>query len=644
MFRALTLILALAFAPAALRAQEAEALRLALRDAGAANWAAAAAQAAQAGPVAADIIEWMRLRAGEGTLTDYEGFLARRPDWPGLALVRSRGEEAVARSSSPARVLAWFGDRKPATPAGSMALIRAHRANGDEAAARDEARRAWVALTFDAAEEAAFLALAGAAVDDRHAARLDRLLWDGDRNEAARMLPRVGPGVRALASARLALQAGQADGITGLINAVPAALRSDPGLAWDRFAYRMRAERYDDAADFLIEVSASAEALGRPEVWAERRAILARWLMRQGQPRQAYRVASAHHLSRGQAYADLEFLAGFIALRRLDDPETAKAHFQRLKAAVTTGISLSRADYWIGRAEEAADRRDAAQAAYRSAAVHSTAYYGLLAAERLGLPLDARLLDDTRPPDWRQADFARSPVLEAARLLIAAGGRTQARQFLLQLAEGLSPQGIDQLADMALSAGEPNLAVVLAKKAAERGAILPRAYYPVVGMVPDSLPVSRALAMAISRRESEFDPAAQSPAGALGLMQVMPGTAKLVADEQGLPYDVGRLTSDPAYNVMLGSAYLAGLVEDFGPAVALVAAGYNAGPNRPKRWIGEFGDPRSASVDVIDWVETVPFTETRTYIMRVAEAVVIYRARLRGSVGPVDVTGELAGR
>lgn len=643
MLRALILSAALALAAPA-RADEAESLRLALLDAGAKDWAAAAARAAEAGPVAGDLVEWLRLRAGEGTLTEYEAFLSRRPDWPGLVGVRTAGETAVARSTDPDRVRAWFGERKPATPAGAMALIRALRALGNEAAAREEARRAWVALEFDVADEAAFLDLAGTAIEDRHAARLDRLLWDNAPNQARRMLARVGPGEAALATARLALQEGRTEGINALIEAVPAALAADPGLAFDRVVWRMRQDREADAATLMLERSENAELLGRPEAWAERRALLARWLMRNGDPARAYRVARSHHLSEGQAFADLEFLAGFIALRHLGDAEAAKAHFLRLKAAVSTGISLSRADYWIGRAEEAAGRPEAATAAWREAARHSTAFYGLLAAERLGLPLDAGLLDDTRPPDWRQAGFARSSVLEAARLLIGAGERTLAKRFLLHLAESLSPAEIDQLADMALTMDEPHLAVVLAKAAAERGAILPRAYYPVVAMVPEGLPVSRAFALAISRRESEFDPAAQSPAGALGLMQVMPATAKLVAGEAGLEYAPGRLTADPAYNVTIGSTYLAGLVEEFGPAVALVASGYNAGPNRPRRWIAEIGDPRSPEVDVIDWVETIPFTETRTYVMRVAEALVIYRARLKGAVGPVNLTGELTGR
>ncbi|MBC7676097.1 MAG: lytic transglycosylase domain-containing protein, partial [Rhodoferax sp.] len=299
--------------------------------------------------------------------------------------------------------------------------------------------------------------------------------------------------------------------------------------------------------------------------------------------------------------------------------------------------------YWQGRAYEANGEKKSAKTAYTEAAQNQTAYYGLLAAERLGLTLDAGLLFNTRPSDWRNASFAGSSVFQAARLLVRAGDRSLGKRFILQLAESLSAGELDQLADYTLEADEPHIAVLIGKQAAERGIILPRAYFPITDMVPDDLPVSRALALSISRRESEFDAAVISPAGARGLMQVMPGTAKQIAPAAGLPYEPGKLTSDPAYNVTLGSTYLRKLIDEFGPSVALVASGYNAGPGRPRRWIADFGDPRSADVDVVDWVETIPFTETRTYVMRVSESVVIYRAKLKGAVGPVRIMAELTG-
>ncbi len=624
------------------RADEASALREALALASGKDWTAAARAAEGAGPVGPDIVEWLRLRAGDGLLEEYESFLQRRADWPGMPFLRQKGEAAVARSTTPSRVIAYFGNGKPATAQGAIALTAALNATGRQGDAGAVAARAWVDLRFAADEETALLALAPAALAKRHEARLDRLLWDGRGDEVRRMLPRVSGGWRALAEARLALQADK-PGVNGLIAAVPNALAGDPGLAEDRFQWRMNKGLYDGAAELILAQSTSAEALGQPEVWAPRRASLARELMERGQGRLAYRVASSHRLTSGGNFADLEFLTGFIALTRLGDPDGAKAHFAHLLENVRTPISLSRAYYWIGRAEEAAGRADAARAAYASAAAHPAAYYGLLAAEKLGRDIDASLLSDRRPADWRQAPWARSPVLAAARLLLLAGDRNTGKRFLLHFAEGLDGQGLDQLADMALTMGEPHVAVLIAKQAAERGTILSRAYFPVPSLVPDALPVSRALALAIARRESEFDPAVISPAGARGLMQVMPATAEAMARETGQPYVGGRLTTDPAYNASLGAAYLKKLVDEFGPAVALIAAGYNAGPGRPRRWIQTLGDPRAPGTNVVDWVETVPIGETRTYIMRVSESLVIYRAKLRGSVGPVRLTSELTG-
>jgi soluble lytic murein transglycosylase len=622
------------------RGEEVAALQAALAAAAARDWDGALAQAE--GAVGRDVIQWMRLRAGEGTLTEYEDFIARRPDWPGLPLLREKGETAVARSTTPDRVIRWFAADKPATPAGAMALMRALAAAGRPEEARAEARRAWLFLSFDAGEEQAFLTLAGEATDDAHAARTNRLLWEEKVAEARRMLPRLAPGPRALAAARLALLSG-ADGVNDLIAQVPDALRADPGLAHDRFQWRMDRGLYDGAADLIVQAS-DAGTLGRPQDWAKRRAALARELAEIGQPQRAWRVAAGHGLTDGPDFLDLEFLAGFLALRDLNQPELALRHFRRLAEVAETPISASRAAYWQARAEEAQGRAEAATALYRAAARHQTAYYGLLAAERLGLALDPALLSDARPEDWRNAAFAGSSVLQAGRLLLRAGDRTLGKRFLLHLAESLDSDQTARLADMARIIGEPHVSLVLAKRAGEKGALYPALHHPVSDLVPEGLAVSRAFALAIARRESEFDIAAVSPAGALGLMQLMPATAQAMAGKTGQTYARDRLTTDSAYNTALGAAYLRQLIDEFGPAVALVAAGYNAGPGRPRRWITTFGDPRSPAVDVIDWVERIPISETRTYVMRVAESLVIYRAKLRGTTGPVRLTAELTGR
>ena len=643
--RVLALLTGLALTPAlAYDAKEISALRDAQGLANQQDWAEASSRAQGAGAVGADVIEWQRLRAGEGLLGEYEAFLARRPDWPGLPYLKAAGEVAVARSTDPDRVLQYFGGEAPAKAAGILALTAALEAKGRHAEAVEAATIGWTKLKFTADEQAHLLDTYGPDLRVAHELRLDRILWDGNRaDEGARMLPLVSKDWAALGKARLALRADK-DGVSALVNAVPKALKDDPGLAFERFLFRMRHDNYADAAALIVDRSASAQGLGDPMAWAAKRADLARILMRKGEPKSAYRVASTHHLTDLGDMGDLEFLSGFIALRKLNDPARALQHFERL-AGATTPISQARAQYWLGRALEASGDKTKARSAYGKAANYQTSYYGMLAAEKLGLTLDESLLSNAPPAgSWKSAGYAKSSVLEAAARMAAAGNEQLSARFMLHLGESLSDAELGTLAGLALDLGQYRSAVLIAKAATERGLVFPSAYFPVPDMIPEALPVSRALALSIARRESEFDPEARSPAGALGLMQMLPATAAEVAKDQGIKFSKAKLASDPAYNATLGAAYLKELVDQFGPSVALVASGYNAGPGRPRGWVDAFGDPRLASTDVVDWVEMIPFTETRTYVMRVVEGVVIYRAKLRGTAGPVNISDELTGR
>ena len=643
--RVLALLTGLALTPAlAYDAKEISALRDAQGLANQQDWAEASSRAQGAGAVGADVIEWQRLRAGEGLLGEYEAFLARRPDWPGLPYLKAAGEVAVARSTDPDRVLQYFGGEAPAKAAGVLALTAALEAKGRHAEAVEVATIGWTKLKFTADEQAHLLDTYGPDLRVAHELRLDRILWDGNRaDEGARMLPLVSKDWAALGKARLALRADK-DGVSALVNAVPKALKDDPGLAFERFLFRMRHDNYADAAALIVDRSASAQGLGDPMAWAAKRADLARILMRKGEPKSAYRVAATHHLTDLGDMGDLEFLSGFIALRKLNDPARALQHFERL-AGATTPISQARAQYWLGRALEASGDKTTARSAYGKAANYQTSYYGMLAAEKLGLTLDESLLSNAPPAgSWKGAGYAKSSVLEAAARMAAAGNEQLSARFMLHLGESLSDAELGTLAGLALDLGQYRSAVLIAKAATERGLVFPSAYFPVPDMIPEALPVSRALALSIARRESEFDPEARSPAGALGLMQMLPATAAEVAKDQGIKFSKAKLASDPAYNATLGAAYLKELVDQFGPSVALVASGYNAGPGRPRGWVDAFGDPRLASTDVVDWVEMIPFTETRTYVMRVVEGVVIYRAKLRGTAGPVNISDELTGR
>lgn len=631
--------------PFAARADDPEALRAALAAAGARDWAAAETQARQAGPLAFDLVEWHRLRAGQGSFADFADFADRRADWPGMELLRRKAEAALGPDGPtvPAdAIIAFFARQAPLTGTGALALIEAYQARGEAAQATRTAVRAWRELSLTEVEEAAFLARHPALLSAHHGGRIAMLLDAGAPAEARRMLSLVSPGTRAVAAARIALQTG-AGGVDTLIAAVPEHMAGSPGLARDRAGWRARNGAEDGAAELLLERSATAETLGSPALWAKLRANMARRDLREGNAARAYKLAARHRLDAGPDYADLEWLAGYSALK-LGDAPTALRHFGHLRDAVSSPISLARAGYWQGRALEAMGKEAESRTAYGEAARYQTAFYGLLAAERIGAPMDPVLTGAAALPDWRGAAFSEDSRFQAAVLLRAAGRTDLAERFLMQLAESMSADDLARLARLSLDWNDAHLALMLAKKAAEQGVVLAAAYYPLSGLEGLDLGVPKELVLAIARRESEFDPAVVSGAGAQGLMQVMPATAKLMADKLGVTYEAAKLTTDPGYNARLGAAYLATLRAEFGASPVLVAAGYNAGPGRPRRWVEERGDPRSPAVDVVDWIEMIPFAETRNYVMRVSESLPVYRARLTGKVAPIRFSDELRGR
>lgn len=606
------------------------------------NWQAARDQAAPAGQVALDIVEWRRLRAGEGSFEQYADFLSRNADWPGLDRVRARGEGTIPADADPATVRAFFRDARPLTGAGALRLVQAHAAQGNIGDAQALAVLAWRTLPLGSGAHVALLSRFGPALAPHHEARIDEMLWQGEGDEARRMLTLMPEGWTELAEARLALRA-LAPGVDTRIEAVPAALADHPGLAYERFLWRVRKDRTEDAIALMQDRSTSAEALGRPLEWANWRRIYARKLLREGAAARAYRLAAQHHIAAvsDYDYADLEWLAGYIALRHLDDPQTALTHFTRFEAVVETPISLSRGGYWRGRALEALGRAAEARAAYAAAAAHQTTFYGQLAAEKAGLPMDPALTGQETYPGWRDAPWANGSVLRAALMFHEAGERNLMEVFLTHLTETADVTGQRQLAGLALRLDEPHVALRLSKVAARDGNIMMGAYFPLTDLARADHPVPAELVLAIARRESEFDPVVVSGAGARGLMQVMPGTARAMAGKLDIAYSEGALTRDPEYNARLGGAYLAHLIEEFGPNPVLVAAAYNAGPSRAHRWVSERGDPRSAGVDVVDWIEMIPFRETRNYVMRVTESLAVYRARMSGQTEPPHLSDEL---
>ncbi|QFT74222.1 lytic transglycosylase domain-containing protein [Ruegeria sp. THAF33] len=627
------------------RADAAADLRAGLNEMRKGDWNAALRVSGQRGSVSRDIIVWHWLREGFGSSGDVLVFLERRPDWPGLAWLR-RKSEPVFTGADPDRVLKFYAGMPPQTAEGALNFAVALKAKGRIGEAEADIVTAWRTMPMGSGLQKSYLENFAKLLKPHHAARLDRMLWDGHLVSAGQMLPLVGPDERKLAEARIALQKRQ-PGVDTKVAAVPKSLADAPGLAFDRFVWRDKKELDDSAVDLMLARSTGPDALGEPDKWAEGRRRLARLEMRSGRAARAYDVAANHHMTpeMGYGYADLEWLAGFLALRKLNDPATAVRHFQNFSDAVKSPISKGRGGYWLGRAYAALGDADKAYDAYAMGADYQTSFYGLLAAERIGRPFDAELANPRRAPHWRQAEFADSSVLEAGLLLLKAGEANLSERFLTHLVESLDPVQANQLGDLVIELKQPHLAVMIAKRAATTGTVLPAAYYPVHPVADMRLPMAKEMTLAIARRESEFDPVVVSGAGARGLMQVMPATAKLVAGELGIlsGHQTGRLTTDWQYNAKLGANYLSGLAADFNGNVVMMAAGYNAGPRRPISWMERYGDPRTGEVDIVDWIETIPFSETRNYVMRVTESLPVYRARLGQPALSIPFSQELIG-
>lgn len=588
-----------------------------------------------------DLVTWQRLRRGEGHWEEYVDFLAANPDWPGLKRLRRRGEATIPPNHNPAAVRAYFNSQPPQTGTGSLRLTEALAAQGRTADARAEAARAWTELSLQQHEMSRLLEKFSGSLSRHHQKRLDFLLWDGHTREAERMLEFVTPAQQALAKARIALQRAS-KGVDALIEAVPAALQKDGGLAFDRFMWRVKKGRWDDAQKLLVEQSADVRKLGRAEKWGNRRRGFARRAMRMGETDLAYWLATQHGLTEGSDYADLEWLAGFISLTKLNAPEQALVHFRNHMSQVKTPVSLGRAGYWVGRAEEKRGDFDAAVDAFNLGAKYQTSFYGQLAAEKIGADPDPRLTGKIQVPDWRESALAQSNVVRAGILLHYAQEQNLMRWFFTHLAETTNSTETSQLSELALELDRPFVALGVAKEAAKRGIVIPKSYFPVTELAQYSVDVDPEVAMAIARRESELNPEAVSPVGARGLMQVMPATARQVAGEIGVEYSKNRLTTDWRYNAQLGTAYLGGLLEIYEGSYVLAFAAYNAGPHRADTWIETYGDPRDSLIDQVDWVEHIPYRETRNYVMRVIESLHVYRMRLSGEPQPIRLSRDLS--
>ena len=600
-------------------------------------------------PLLEKIVAWTELTRPEpgGDFAKSSRFLEQNPHWPWQWNLRRRAERAIDGTQDPARLAVWFAEHPPLTNEGVEAHADALFALGRDAEAWTVLKGGWIDGVFNVADERRFLRrLKGRVSREEEIERLENLLWAGHAVSARRQAARLGGPYPHYAEARIAL-ARMSPGVDGRIARVPAEFQKLPGFIYDRARWRLRKDRYEGVLELLDPPDAS---LPRPERWWGLRHWTARKALERGDISAARRLAANHGLTSGLGFAQGEWLAGWISLRFLNDVERGLEHFERMYAGVSTPVSRSRAAYWAGRAAEELGRSEDARHWYSAAAAHSTTFYGQLASDKV-LGRFMVILESTLHPDGdKRAAFQRRELVQVVKLLSRLDEQDRLEPFfhaLRQQAE--SAEEFHLVAALGAEIGREDLSVSAARYARLNGIILSDHLYPLPASIAEALKERSEedagppapLVLAVIRQESGFDTEAISGAGARGLMQLMPATARSVARTINVGYSRNKLLEEPDYNLRLGSAYLARLLERYDGSTLLALAAYNAGPSNVAKWISTYGDPRSGWVDPIDWIESIPLEETRNYVQRIFESVPVYRQHLLPSQVAMMVSPEL---
>jgi soluble lytic murein transglycosylase len=563
-------------------------------------------------------------------------FLAAAPKWPLSETLMKRAEQALYENNeSPSLILSHFARREPVSTEGRLALARANLATGDRKAAHLLVQHVWNDAEISPAVEKSVISEFGSILtSDDHKRRMWRMIYAQESNGAIRNSKRLGAEYQNAAKVAQALLRGAA-GAEKQYGRLPASMREQLGMKYALVHYSRKLERYAKARAILAAVPGTAAAMGDANAWWVERRIVARHsvgVTHRDSTKAAYQIAKSHGFSSGPNAVEAEFLAGWIALRSLGNPEAALGHFNKLAAIAPTGTEKARAHYWLGRTYAVLGDKTTAKKAYERAAHHSTVYYGQLAREQIGLGKVPEAIDSGQASAAAAARVDHDQVVRAFQMVAKADGKASLNMFLWSLANRFdNADEMNAVAAIVKQAGGTTMALRLAKASSQRNIDIDHWAYPIKAL-PDwaqmGKPVESSLVYGLSRQESEFDPNAGSRVGAQGLMQLMPGTAKLIAKQYRIKYAQAKLLGDPAYNVKLGAAHLADLIEEFNGSYVLTLVAYNAGPRRSYEWVKEYGDLRSGKIDPIDWVESIPFQETRQYVQKVLQNTHIYRSRL----------------
>jgi len=594
------------------------------------------------------LVEWRYLldKNSGASFDQINAFLKANPDWPNRDTLYSRAEAALDLNMTPAQVIAWFGSRAPVSGLGKVRLGEALIASGQVTKGRDLIREAWINSSFEPEQELAIVQKDGAMLSaDTDRQRLTNLLWRDDTASARRQISRASNEAQQVAQARLALRSNPAAG-QKMAASLPGDLSADPDLLFDRARTARRAGDNNQAESLLLRALTGGKIARAhsAKVWAETN-IIVREALKDGNYRTAYQLLERADFNPGDEFSECEFMAGWVALRFLKEPKTAAPHFQKLEAGVSRPISLARAHYWEGRTYEAAGNLADAWQQYKLASKASTTFYGQLALARIDATPTLHI--DSLPVDTAsaKADFEQDELTHPMKVLADLGQVSLLRVFALH-AQELHPESkrAAALSQALVDMGYREVAVRVAKQASYNNVLYLPFTHPMISVPayhgPGNGP-EPAMVLGLIRQETEFDPWSVSAPGARGIMQIMPGGARHDSDLAGVPYRPNDLLGDPTYNMQLGMAEFGSYISNWGGSLTLSMAAYNAGPTNAKKWIANNGDPRSPATDPIDWIEQIPFGETRNYLMRVFENTQVYRNRLAGRDLPLRIMNDL---
>jgi soluble lytic murein transglycosylase len=579
-----------------------------------------------------NFIQWRHLltKGNKASFYEYLNFINSNPNYPRIGRIKYLAEHKLSNEKiTPGKIIDWFGDEEPLSGYGKMILGESYILTGQIEQGKKLIKEGWITADLSKTELSLFRKKFKNYLNaEDYIQRADYLAWENKYWDLKRMLRYLPKDYELLYNARQLLMS-KSYGVDQAIKNVPDRFKNDAGLNFDRLKWRRKRGRIDSSAEILLNVKNTKDYLVRPDKWWDEREIISRSLIYEKKYELAYKIASNHTLIEGSDYAAAEWMSGWIALSFLDDPLLSKDHFQNFYNNVSYPISTSRGAYWLARSYKALGDKENSKKWFEEAAKYLTTYYGQLAFLELNPNENFELSKDMEVDKKYREKFYSKELVKITYLLDELNEDKYTKFILRHLANENIENGSEILAsELSTNIGRFDFAIQIAKIASYEKRFHNKFNYPIISTPKNingrKIPES-AFILSIIRQESEFDLSANSHAGAKGLMQLMPYTAKLVAKQAKLPYVKSRLTTDPEYNINLGSHYIAGLILDYDGAYPYAIAAYNAGPNRVKYWKKINKDPQKKQIDYVDWIELIKFRETRNYVQRVLENYNVYR-------------------